>query len=55
VIFNLVRLTRFWINLPIAKRKGQAIQLPKVKGWQYNSQKKRAGNTIAKRKGHAIQ
>ena len=34
----------------MAKRKRQTIQWPKVKGRQYNEQKKKTDNTMAKRK-----
>ena len=38
----------------MAKSKGHAIQWPKVKDTQYNGQKQRTNNTMAKSKGHTI-
>ena len=39
----------------MAKSKGQTIQWPKVKDRQYNGQKERTDNTMAKSKEQTIQ
>ena len=39
----------------MAKRKRQTIQCPKEKDRQYNDQKKKTDNTMAKRKRQTIQ
>ena len=39
----------------MAKRKRQTIQWPKEKDRQYNDQKKKTDNTMAKRKKQTIQ